>query len=324
MREFLCPQHSNNPADDANIEALERALYDRVALESEKERDNIQARKRQKVNEIKHDVQSAIMTFDDFEPSVLLFGLSGNNGGKLPATDANSASQSVQVSKLYLGSSLLRILTLLFDYSASDSHQDALIEVISSNLATLRTAVVEILLLEKDALRFYKTATHGYLLYLMHRLDAALDDESSSVSSVSAASSSSSSSADVSAARKIVEKSWHRKVTSSPEVLTVSQHLTNAEWRRLFDVACAHQTRILQVLHEMRDNFLRGTVKIPRDGKLLPELFRLKSLLPYLEAMNSTVEDDGFAVSEDCQYQDLLSDRESVQDLDDDDDDGDY
>lgn len=293
------PQAACDPRDDANIAALERSLYDRAVMESEKERDNIQQRKRQKIHDLKNDIQSEIFSYEEFAASVLLRGLPLAGAASLP-TSTSSASSSSGSSRLTTdqrclhGSALIRALVLLFDYVAADSKSLELCELISAPIGGLRVTLVEVLLLERDALKFYKDACYAYLLSLIHTLDA------------------------------VAEPAFERSFVDELFRVGSVKALTSAQWRRLFAGLSSRCEQVSAILTSIKDSFQRGMVKIPRDGGLIPELFRAKSLVAYVKMLRSNVEADGIEIADEDFG--LLSERESLADDDDDDfdDDDDY
>jgi hypothetical protein len=281
-----------NPKDDDNIAMLERSLYDRAVMESEKERDNIQQRKRQKVTDLKNDIQSEIFSYEDFKPSLLLRGLLDNNKS---SANSSCSFRLGDISLRYRGSIMIRSLVFLFDFVAADSRSLELCELISSNIGNLRVYLVEILLLERDAIKFYKDASFPYLLSLMQVCDEIFGSSLDSV---------------------FVEQLFR---------ISHINDLSPTQWRKIFTAFNCRDTMIEQRLREIRDSFQKGMFKIPRDGEMVPELFRMKSLLPFIKDLRSSVEEDGIELTDDHQNLGLLSDRESSESEDDfDDDDDDY
>lgn len=292
-------QAACDPRDDANIAALERSLYDRAVMESEKERDNIQQRKRQKISDLKNDIQSEVFSYEEFAASVLLRGLPSSVTGALALSSSASSSSSSGAStrvvadhRCLRGSSLVRALVLLFDYVAADSKSLELCELISAPIGGLRVTLVEILLLERDALKFYKDAGYAYLLSLTHSLDAV--------------------------GEPVFDKSFLDDLWRIGAV----KALTSTQWRKLFTGLSSQFEQISAILTSTKESFQRGMVKIPRDGGLIPDLFRSKSLIAYVKMLRSNVEADGIEIADEDFG--LLSERESVaEDGDDDEDDDD-
>lgn len=266
-------------------------------MESEKERDNIQQRKRQKIIDLKNDIQSQILSYEDFNNSLLMFGLNPqSNSTSSSSSSSHIPQRTAASSKLSQGSSLIRGLVFLFDFVASDSQSLELCELISSPLGGLRVSLVEILLMEKDALKFYKDASYAYLLSLKDKFDSLIKSE-----------------------------------ISSPELITELVNISNVnaltpqQWRKLFVALSASYDSIQECLSQVKESFQKGTVKIPRDGGLVPEIFRLKPLLPYIKLLSSNVESDGIELADEQNNLGLLSERESEPSDDDFDDyDDDY
>lgn len=261
-------------------------------MESEKERDNIQQRKRQKVTDLKNDIQSEIFSYEDFKPSLLLRGLLDNNKS---SANSSCSFRSGDISLRYRGSIMIRSLVFLYDFVAADSRSLELCELISSNIGNLRVYLVEILLLERDAIKFYKDASFPYLLSLMQVCDEIVGSSLDSV---------------------FVEQLFR---------ISHINDLSPTQWRKIFTAFYCRDTIIEQRLREIRDSFQKGMFKIPRDGEMVPELFRMKSLLPFIKDLRSSIEEDGIELTDDHQNLGLLSDRESSESEDDfDDDDDDY
>lgn len=186
----------------------ENAQLDRAILESEKERENIQQRKKKRVEDMK-EIQSLLCSAEELQRSILLWGVAKHvkhsssssssssamskpstnttnsttksticSGTKPPTTLSTNTSAQGKVSRsaedTLQGSYVIRLVALLFDYYGSRMISAELIALLEHNYITIRLLVLDLLLLETMSIKYYKDAPIPFLLSFIHALDNGL------------------------------------------------------------------------------------------------------------------------------------------------------
>lgn len=288
------------------MQALENALMDRIIRVSESERDNIQQRKRKKVSDLKNDMQCSILTYEDFEKSVLLWGIPQSSMTTSASSSSSSSSSSnksksnnncsINPAQLQQGCRTLRLVSLLFDYAAAkEDRSEILIELYTMEATPLRVLVVELLLLEQQAVKFYSHLAHPFLLSLVHQLDQ-----------------NGSYGRDINGL--VFAADWSE--------LRTEESIQDSEWQAIWNIIMQRMPPLRDALQQCKSRFERGMSKIPKDESRVPELLRKKSLKPFMDLLKSNVDVDG--IEEEEAGMALISDVETVvtiEDLDDDYDD---
>lgn len=294
-------QSGSNTASEADMDALSTALYDRTIRVSEGERDAGQERKRKKVSDLKNDMQCLILAYEDFEHSVLLWGLPQSS---MKVTSSSSSSSSsfhanngtINPAQLQQGCRTLRLLSLLFDYAAAeDERQEMLIQLFTMEATPLRVLVVELLLIEQQAIKYYSHLANPFLLSLAHQLDH-----------------------NSSYGHHINDLTFEAEWSD----IRREEQINDEEWQVIWNVVMQRMTPMRDALQQCKSRFERGMSKIPKDESRVPELLRKKSLKPFMDLLKSKVELDG--IEEEESNMALISDVETVVTIDDFDDDDDY
>lgn len=187
----------------------EDADLDRAILESEQERDRIQERKRKRVSTILEDTDLEILSALEFKRSVLLHGLPAqyHPNPTPPSSSSSSSSSSLSQTQsdgsdvtshiILHGSRMIRGLSQMIDHYYVNQRKQRkqtitshFIDLCSSSssseegLSSLREAVVRLLLIEFDALRYYGEVCFPYLVSLAETFDKQFLSHSSQYSTL--------------------------------------------------------------------------------------------------------------------------------------------
>ncbi len=184
------------------------------------------------------------------------------------------------------GSTLIRLICMIFKHYASDLDPVELVCLNSSKMRDLRILVADLLLLEADTIKYYKDAAYPFLLWLIDELD------SSKVLPL------------------ISDLNGSGVNLFSVTTITVIHTLDNF-FRENLDFFCEFLLAIVS-------NFQKGLCKIPKDGSLIPDFLRRKKLIPYIALLRNQVDKDGFEVVDSYSAIKIVS--ESEDDVDDDND----
>lgn len=278
---------------------------DAVRLISEADKEIVQKNKKQRLNDLQNGVHLPICQEKEFEKSVLLWGLSADMLDSIRAC-AHSQNQGCSSNSLHMhhyskeddinseystivGCRTIKALSLLFDFCGNEEYAGCLFDLYDPDVISLRVIIIELLLLERDSIKYYKVTAYPYLLSLAHRLDQACE----SIFTVS--------------------------LTTPLKSLRSHADITYKDWMILLKAIRSSIVSLNMVLCDSKKAFELGASKIPKDGGDTPELFRRKSLKPYYDLINSRLnfDDDGIAM---IGEEKLVSDVEEVESLDDDDD----
>lgn len=192
-----------------------------------------------------------------------------------PLTGGNGTD----ISNSVFGCSVVKLICLFFDHCGVDVDAIELIEVVESELFKLRSMCVDLLLLEKDAVKYYKDASYAYMTSLCHTVDSAT----------------------------------HLHAVLSTPIRNVKSHskLNNNDYKVIQQYLRTDCAKIRDILSVELTKFQKGLYKIPSDGGLIPDIFRRKRLIPYINMLSSQIDEDGFEVVNNCASLNLLSDVEN-------------
>jgi hypothetical protein len=192
----------------------------------------------------------------------------GNNSGSVGSSSGGNHYPWLR------GSLLVRAVCALFEHFAQEMDPVALVMLNTSEFVELRRSVAELLLLESDASKYYKSIAQPYLFHLAHQLDQLIP------SAMSAAG-------------------------EPPSRFSAEEA---QKWETFFrstftDLHC--------VLTQQVRKFQKGMCKIPSDGAMIPDLLRRKCLVSYMTVLGCQLEDDGFELVDDYKALKVLSDVEN-------------
>lgn len=294
----------------AAIKAQEDAMLDMAILESEKERDNIQARKKRRKDEMLEGLKVPVRSSEEFQLSLLLHGLRAADG----ATNTSSSATAIAVEDSALGCGLMQLLSYMFDAAHdNDDLQKLCLEACESSsselvvmdmapvedLLALRRAMVDFLLMESQTMKYYREECHPFLLYVAHKFDNHVC---------------------VAPLRPCIlayrERVRAAALTAKPDRLVA---------RAILFPLLSHLSGCLHMLRNEKYLFERGLARIPTGGSSLPDIMRYRRLKPFMDLLRSKVEDDGFEFVEgndglellddaDADVEELLSDSEEEDD----------
>lgn len=271
----------------AQLKAQEDADMDRAILESEAEREAIQMRKRRRTEEIKSAVTVSLLQAEELKGSVLLFGLPLRPAASASAASTTSSSSSSSSSDSVQGSAdgcaLLQLLAYLLEHCTSESSLHSLCSAAGMpavDIASVRQAMAALLLVEAQALKYYKEEAHPHLLYVCSRLDASVP---------------------LDALLK------HRALFRCKPEQTIALEI--ARW------LLSHQQAVRRALHNETYLFERGLAKLPSGGHSLPDLLRYQRLRPFMDLLHAKVDQDGFEFIAGKDGIELLPDALDVEDL---------
>lgn len=196
---IVSAREMNAAADREAMQKLsEDADYDRAVLMSEGDRDFEENRKKQRLADLKHDCSIPILSAAEFQSSLLL-GFVHERSSSSQATPSSSSSSSTvretqgqQHLSLWIGSKTLQnIISELVKKHGNDKASvtcicldDDTVEglftpnqcvVCTPSLKKLREYIVRLLLVERDAIRFYQTISYPYIQLLAELIDETLN-----------------------------------------------------------------------------------------------------------------------------------------------------
>jgi hypothetical protein len=257
-------------------------------------------RKRKRTSDLKTDIQCEVLAAEEFKKSIILWGMQKNSPTDAKSSSSSSSSKQVasstapssssssssslqdglqDIHKSLHGSVIIKLICLFFDHSGMELDAIELINLVESDLAAIRSICVDLLLLEKDALKYYKDASYPYITSLCHTVDVIAPFNS-----------------PLSASLHLVKS--HTKLKSN-DYKVIEQH-----FRR-------HSTAIKEALSMELTKFQKGLYKIPSDGGLIPDIFRRKRLCPFINMLSNQLDEDGFEVVNNYASLNLLSDVEN-------------
>lgn len=176
----------------ADLQSQEDLDIDRAIINSEGEREVIQENKRRRVNDISTNCSLGILTLEEFNKSVFLgftnmyplssdvssntfntFPIPGFSSVASPENNSSTHGMKGKTSKFLndIVSYLDATLCSAVDDSIGHGDTDSCICSCSSDKKALRWNLIKLLLLEKDALKFYKFTSYSYLQQIMDNLD---------------------------------------------------------------------------------------------------------------------------------------------------------
>lgn len=245
-------------------------------------------RKKRRVDDLKNNIQAELISAEEFKKSILLHGVDSSTH-TVGSSSSNTSSQ--QSESCLHGSTLIRLICLLYEHFANNLDPVELVMLNSSNLRDLRKAVAEILLLEADTVKYYKDAAFPYLMYLADQIDS-------------------------SRPLPVIPHADIRGIMHSKAFTKDVMHITDIYIRENCDFFCTF-------LNDIVGKFQKGLCKIPKDGGLIPDMLRQKHLIPYINMLNSQIDQDGFELVDSYKAMKLVSDDEG-EDIEGDDDFDDY
>ena len=212
---------------------------------------------------------------------VSLSSSSSSSSSKAGSSSSTSGDgNNKELATALLGSSLVKLICLYFDHSGLEM-DDAikLIELVESDFAQLRVKCVELLFLEKDALKYYKDASYPYITSMCHILDSAIN-------------------IPLKFAQPLPDLTSHTKLNKKD--FTIIEQFLRSNFANI-------NTMLALELKK----FQKGLYKIPSDGGLIPDMFRRKKLIPFINMLSSQLDEDGFEVVNNYASLNLLSDVEN-------------
>eukprot|EP01031_Cornospumella_fuschlensis_P026219 gene26219-31674_t len=287
------------PPEALYIKQQEDAMLDMAIRESETERDNIQMRKRRRKDELRTSWVERISDSEEVQKSLFLFGaLRGESSSGAVADHAD-----ITVSHSLQGCGVVRSLVSLFDQSVPSAPSIA--SLAAEEVLRLRTTVVDLLLIEKEAVRFYGAEAHPLLLSVAHKIDKVLPRlarmgwEARVGGNRGAASATGEGSGGVGDGGGLNMKDWVQRVKSA----VASQHL-----------------QILMIISSQKAYVEKGLSKIPTGGSSVPDVFRFKSLAPFAKLLRGSVDTDGFEMVDTAgdgkgELDGFISDYEDIEEL---------
>jgi hypothetical protein len=208
---------------------------------------------------------------------LLLFGVPG----PFPNISSSCSSSVSDVAGSLQGSLLVQFAACVCDYCSTDHALRSISSSSSPSNATIlsdvslpqaeltmpRCTVVELLMTESQALKYYKEEAHAALLYLAHKLDTQLLPQLT-----------------------LQLMQYRTQLQQLPRSQVPDVHLL----RKLFPAWVEHQTSLGRVLHNQKFLFEKGLSKLPSDGHSLPDLLRYERLASFMDLLRTKVDEDGF------------------------------
>lgn len=285
------------------MKAQEDAELDRAILESEQERDHIQARKRRRKEEFSQSLYIAIGDAEEVQASLLLHGLPSLSGENSTSSSSSEGQiglmEPLHIADSLQGSLLIQSLVHVFDYCKDDDHISCLLQwagekgilMEKATLQALRAEVVNLLIVEAQALKFYRNEAHGHLLYLANKLDSQsfLVDILPTLRKY----------------RYIMRQSDLGKIDKQQGEII----------QEIFSCLVSHFEKLRSLIHAEKYLLERGLAKLPTGGNPLPDILRYKRLQTFLDLLKTKVDEDGFEFVDGQDGLVLLSDNEDVEDL---------
>eukprot|EP01031_Cornospumella_fuschlensis_P027995 gene27995-33806_t len=261
------------PPEALYIKQQEDAMLDMAIRESETERENIQMRKRRRKDELRTSWVERISGSEEVQKSLFLFGALRGESSSGAVADYSDITMSHSLQ----GCGVVRSLVSLFDQSVPSAPSIA--SLAAEDVLRLRTTVVDLLLVEKEAVRFYGAEAHPLLLSVAHKIDKVLPRlarmgwEVRMGGNGGADGATGEGNGGVGDGGGLNLKDWVHRVKSA----IASQHL-----------------QILMTISSQKAYVEKGLSKIPTGGSSVPDVFRFKSLAPFAKLLRGSVDTDGF------------------------------
>jgi hypothetical protein len=173
------------------------------------------------------------------------------------------------------------------------------------DLLKLRKELVELFVIEANAMKFYGESTYPFLIYETEYLDKQFQQQPSTSNSAFSWS--------FDFQRYFLGSQQRRFPVFSSEINPLLSFLQS------------HHSEVSHLLVQEKEKFEKGLSKLVKDGEGLPTLFRKNYLKPYFSFVRRDLNQDGYEVIEDDQHSSLkfVPDESEVEEEDDDDDDED-
>lgn len=234
-----------------------------------------------------------MVSADEFKTSIVLWGAQKKNAdvetkassskaassSSSSSSSTSSANHNHELANAVHGCVTIKLIGLYFDHCGLEMDAIELIELVESDLAKIRCDCVDLLLLEKDALKYYKDASYPYVTALCHAIDTAAP--------------------------------FRTKLSTSLQNIKSHTKLNKNDYKAIEQHLRTHSKTIKEVLNVELIKFRKGLYKIPKDGGLIPEIFRRKRLIPFINMLSSQLDADGFEVVNNYASLNLLSDVEN-------------
>jgi hypothetical protein len=174
------------------------------------------------------------------------------------------------------------------------------------DLLKLRKELVELFVIEANAMKFYGESTYPFLIYEAEYLDKQFQQQPST------------------------------SITSFPWSFDYQRYFLSSQQRSfpvfsseklnpLLSFLQLHHSEVSHLLVQEKEKFEKGLSKLVKDGEGLPTLFRKNYLKPYFSFVRRDLNQDGYEVIENDQHSSLkfVPDESEVEEEDEDDDDED-